>query len=366
MAGNRAPTIYDVARAAGVAASTVSRALSRPGRVAPGTVERIRAAAHQLGYRTNPLARALPTGRSRMLAMVVEDLACPYTAELLRGAQAAAGEAGYTTVLADARDAPERVLATVDGALVAAPQASDDAVLALAARRPVVLAGRALPGLPGVVPDIGAGIHQLVAHLAALGHKAVTYVAGPPGTWADTMRRRALRQAGTAHGVQSHRIGPFPGTLAGGVAAAGDLLWAPTSAVIACDDLVAAGVVRALTARGIAVPAEISVVGFGNVPAAALVGPGLTTVATPLRLMGDMAVRHLVALAEGTAAGDPAPLPVKLTVRGSTAPPRPFAVPGFVPDFTAATSTVTRPAPARRSPDLLAALGQFLPAFRRT
>lgn len=329
MAGNRAPTIYDVARRAGVAASTVSRAFSRPGRVAAGTVERITAAAAELGYRTNPLARALPTGRTSMIALVVSDVACPYTAAMLRGAQTAAGECGYTTVLADLADedpaahadALAHILSSVDGAVVAAPGIPDAVLLLAAAHRPIVLLDRMLPGLPCVVPDIPDGLRRTVAHLAGLGHETVTYVAGPDGTWADGMHRRALRQAGAESGVQSRRIGPFPATLAGGLAAAGELLRRPSTAVIAYDDLIAAGLVRALTARGILVPREVSVVGFGNVAAGALITPGLTTVAVPLRLMGDTAVRHLLTL---LAAGPASPTDARSTdVSGVPVAPRP-------------------------------------------
>ncbi|AGL17973.1 LacI family DNA-binding transcriptional regulator [Actinoplanes sp. N902-109] len=332
MAGNRAPTIYDVARSAGVAASTVSRALTRPGRVSRGTVARIETAAAELGYRTNPLARALPTGRTSMLALIVTDVTDPATAEMLRGAQEAAGEAGYLTVVADAAGRPEaldRALSTVDGAVLAAPHTPDDDLSALAASRPVVLLDRMLSGLPCVVPDIPDGMRRVVEHLAALGHDLVTYVAGPADAWADGMHRRALRQAGCEYGVQSRRIGPFPATVAGGLAAAGELLQRPTTAVIAYDDQIAIGLIRALTARGILVPQEISVTGFGNVPAAGIVTPGLTTVASPLRLMGAVGVRHLLGLIArpgpeaGSAgvAGSPGPvtLPVTLVTRGSTA-----------------------------------------------
>ncbi|MFI5930799.1 LacI family DNA-binding transcriptional regulator [Actinoplanes sp. NPDC051494] len=334
---NRAPTIYDVARLAGVAASTVSRAFSRPGRVATGTVDRIKAAATELGYRTNAMARALPTGRTSMIALIVTDVTDPETAELLRGAQEAAGEAGWTTVVADAQDdgpsqreALERALSSVDGAVVAAPHAPDEALRELAAHRPVMLLDRRLTGLPSVVPDIQDGMRRTVAHLAGLGHGLVTYVAGPADAWADGMRRRALRQAGCEFGVQSRRIGPFPPTVAGGMTAAGELLHRPTTAVIAYDDLIAIGLIRALTARGIQVPGEVSVVGFGNVAAAALISPGLTTVGSPLREMGAMGVRNLLALLDdaGPRPADQVSLPTRLVLRGSTAARRrPFTAP---------------------------------------
>ncbi|GAA2483387.1 LacI family DNA-binding transcriptional regulator [Winogradskya humida] len=326
MAGNRAPTIYDVARRAGVAASTVSRAFSRPGRVAAGTADRIRAAATELGYRTNPVARATATGRTSMIALIVTDVTDPATAELLRGAQEAAGAAGFTTVVSDAQDdgvpqreALERALSTVDGAVVAAPHAPDTALRSLVAQRPAVLLDRMLDGLPSVVPDIADGMRRLMAHLGELGHEMVTYVAGPADAWADGMRRRGLRQAGCEYGVQSRRIGPFPATIAGGMTAAGELLRRPTTAVIAYDDLIAIGLIRALSARGILVPQEVSVVGFGNVAASALITPGLTTVASPLRAMGALGVRNLLGLLDGSGSAASEALPVRLVVRGSTA-----------------------------------------------
>ncbi|WP_067510394.1 LacI family DNA-binding transcriptional regulator [Actinoplanes sp. TFC3] len=316
---DRAPTIYDVARSAGVAASTVSRALTRPGRVADSTVARIRNAVDELGFRMNPLARALPTGRTSMLALIASDVTDPVTAEVMRGAQDAAGEAGYITVVAHGPgEAFDRALATVDGALIMSGTPGDDDLLRLAAQRPAVLVDRLCAAVPAVIADIADGMRQVMAHLAALGHESVTYVGGPAGCWADGMHRRALRQAGCEYGVQSRRIGPFPATTAGGMAAAGEWLHHPATAIIAYDDLIAIGLIRALTARGIQVPQEVNVVGFGNVAAAELITPGLTTVAAPLREMGAVGVRRLLNLIEGSPVAGPVLLPVRLVERGST------------------------------------------------
>src|SRR5215217_6558064 len=100
----QAPTIYDVARECGVAPSTVSRAFSRPGRVNAVTAERIRQTAARLGYRTNPIARALPTGRTSMIGLVVPDVTNPVYFEVIRGAEAAAAEASFTMLLADTQE----------------------------------------------------------------------------------------------------------------------------------------------------------------------------------------------------------------------------------------------------------------------
>jgi len=114
-----APTIYDVAREAGVAPSTVSRAFSRPGRVNAETAERVRAVAAQLGYRTNPPARALSTGRSSMVALVIPDVTNPVYFDITRGAEDAAAEAGYTLVLADFRESGRLEREAIDRAVPA-------------------------------------------------------------------------------------------------------------------------------------------------------------------------------------------------------------------------------------------------------
>ncbi|AGZ42173.1 LacI family DNA-binding transcriptional regulator [Actinoplanes friuliensis] len=323
MAENRAPTIYDVARAAGVAPSTVSRAFSRPGRVSAGTAERIREVARELGYRTNPFARALPTGRTAMIALVVSDVTNPFCSELVQGAQAAAGEGGYTMLLAEARESEplERALASADGIVLATSRISDETVLTAAGQRPVVVLNRVLPGVPSIISDNARGMRQTVAHLAALGHEHVTYVAGPERSWADGMRRRSLRQAGTEQGIQSRRVGPYPATVEGGARAAVEVVRRPTTAVIAYNDLMAIGLIRALASHGLQVPWDVSVVGFDNIFAAELITPPLTTVAAPLHLLGETAVRHLLAILGGARAesAEPVVLPASLVVRGSTA-----------------------------------------------
>src|SRR4051794_13412300 len=199
---DRAVTIYDVARAAGVAASTVSRAFSRPGRVNAATAERIRRVADELGYRANPLARALSPARSHMIAVVVSDLANPFYSEIIRGAQAAAAAAGYTILLADAQEsdrveraALERTLPVVDGIVLGGSRMSDSAIRMIAKQKPVVVLNRAVVDVPSVVPDNTGGIRRVVEHLSRLGHDALTYVAGPAASWADGMRWRSLQDS---------------------------------------------------------------------------------------------------------------------------------------------------------------------------
>jgi LacI family transcriptional regulator len=324
----RAVTIYDVARVAGVAPSTVSRTFSRPGRVNAATAERIREVADRLGYRANPLARALSTARSHMIALVVSDVANPFYSEIIRGAQATAAQAGCTIVLADAQESDrlersslERVLPVVDGVVLGGSRMSDSSIRMIAKQKPVVVLNRVVVDVPSVVPDNAAGIRSAVEHLSGLGHDAVTYVAGPEASWADGMRWRSLQDTAADLQLRVRRIGPVTPDVPGGMRAAEEVASSGASAVVAYNDQVAIGLVRGLGSRGVAVPRDVSVVGFDNIGAAELITPGLTTVASPLRTEGATAIKHLLAMVEGAQprTGAPMVLPVRLVERGSTA-----------------------------------------------
>jgi LacI family transcriptional regulator len=323
------PTIYDVAKAAGVAASTVSRTFSRPGRVNAETAEHIRQTAIVLGYRTNPLARALPTGRTSMLAVMISDVTNPFYFEIIRGAQVAAADAGYTMLLADAqesdaleRESLERSLPTVEGIVLASSRMSDSAIRMTAKQRPMIVLNRAVADVPSLITDNLHGVRRAVEHLARLGHRAITYVAGPEASWVDGVRWRSLHDVAEEAGLQTRRIGPNPPTVAGGESVAGTLSSRPPTAILAYNDLVAIGLIRGLTAAGILVPDQVSIIGFDNIFAADLVTPALTTIAAPLRALGTTAVHNLLALINNarSRATEPMILPTKLVERASTAP----------------------------------------------
>src|SRR4051794_6914502 len=166
-AGKGTPTIYDVAEACGVAPSTVSRAFSRPGRVNAETADRIRRVAEEMGYRANPLARALPTGRTSMLALVVSDVTNPFYFSIIRSAQAAANAADYTMLVVDVhesagieRKALERPLPLVEGVILGTSRMSDTAIRGVARQRPTVVLNRVLTGIPSVVTDNARGMRR--------------------------------------------------------------------------------------------------------------------------------------------------------------------------------------------------------------
>jgi LacI family transcriptional regulator, repressor for deo operon, udp, cdd, tsx, nupC, and nupG len=325
----QAPTIYDVARESGVAPSTVSRAFSRPGRVNAETAERIRAVAARMGYRTNPPARALSTGRSSMVALVIPDVTNPVYFDITRGAEDAAAEAGYTLLLADfqetgplERRAIDRAVPAVEGLVLGGPRISDSAIRMAAKQRPTVILNRMVTGLPSVVIDNPRGIRRAAEHLGELGHQAITYLAGPEASWADGMRWRALREAGLELDLRVRRLGPYPPTLAGGLAAVDDVLrQQTTTAVVAYNDLMAIGLIHGLQRARVPVPRQVSIVGFDNIFGSDFCTPALTTVAAPLRTLGAAGVRRLLAQLGGAIPwpGRPEVLPVRLVVRASTA-----------------------------------------------
>ncbi|MFI6067141.1 LacI family DNA-binding transcriptional regulator [Micromonospora sp. NPDC051227] len=321
-------TIYDVAHEADVSPSTVSRAFSRPSRVNSETAERIRQVAERLGYRTNPLARALTTSRTQMIALVIADITNPVYAEIVRGAQEVAADGEYTTVLIDAQEsdrleraAVERTMSTVDGIVLASSRMSDSAIRMVAKQRPVVVLNRALADVPCVVTDDSRGVRRAAEHLGELGHDHITYVAGPQASWPNGVRWRSLLEAGMELEIKVRQIGPFSPTLAGGERAAQELCARPATAVLAFNDQMAIGIIRGLSRMGVNVPGDVSVVGFDNILAADIVTPGLTTVAAPLYAEGSAATRHLLTMIEGAPGhtGRPMVLPVRLVVRDSTA-----------------------------------------------
>ncbi|GAA4753702.1 LacI family DNA-binding transcriptional regulator [Modestobacter marinus] len=322
-------TIYDVAKAAGVATSTVSRAFSNPDRVGAVTREHVLEVARRLGYQPNPHARALVSRRTRTVAMVVSDITNPHFFELIRGAEMRAKASGYTLVLVNAEESPRieleqvhRLTRSVDGFLLAASRQPADDLLQLAANHRVVVVNRRVPGLASVVLEHAEGCRQMVAHLASLGHESVVYLAGPRSSWMAASRWAAIRGAAAELGLRAQRMGPFAPTVASGGAAADAALTTGATAAIAHNDLLAIGVMRRLADRGVQVPADVSVVGFDDIFAADLCTPTLTTLGGAHADVGRAAVEILLNSMEQPR--DLAPelvVPSELILRRSTGVP---------------------------------------------
>lgn len=327
--GGSDATIYDVAKVAGVSPSTVSRAFSRPGRVSAQTAERIRKVAEELGYRSKEVSRTAPKSTTKVLGLAVADITNPFNFRVIRGCQAAAAEAGFVVTLNDSQESEaleremlRRSMPLLDGLIIASSRLSDTELRTVAKSIPVVVLNRRVSGLHCIVPDMADGVRKVAEHLVGLGHKRITYLAGPEASWADGMRWRALRDSAKDLGFVEHRVGPFAPTLHGGRGAAEIIAARRVRAVFCYNDLLAIGLIKGLQERGLSVPGDVSVVGFDNIFASGLVSPSLTTIAAPLTMLGDAAVRFVVATLSGSKLAEslPVTVPVRLVIRESTGP----------------------------------------------
>ncbi len=328
----RRATITTVAEAAGVNPSTVSRAFSNPGRVNHVTRAHVLEVAARLGYSPDPTARALGTGRTGTVALVVPDITNPYFAGVVKGAERAAAEARLTLVIGDSQESPaqeerlvERLGRAVDGFVIMASRMPDDALRRTAELTPLVLVNRAVPGLISVVADFASGTRQIVTHLASHGHRSFVFLGGPAESWSGAQRWIGLRTAAEDLGLSATRFGPYTPTMASGPAAADALLTSGASAVVAHNDVLAIGVLRRLAERGVRVPQQLSVVGFDDIFGADFCHPPLTTLAERTAEAGGRAVETLAALTRpGAAPASPDTpvrvLPTQLVVRASSGP----------------------------------------------
>jgi DNA-binding LacI/PurR family transcriptional regulator len=324
--GVRGVTLADVADEAGVAVSTASRALSNPDRVSAPTRNHVQSVAMRLGYRHNRMAAPPETGRTPMLALLVADVTNPHNFGLIRGAEAQAGAAGDTLIIGNTQESPEferahaeRLDSAVAGFVLAGSRLPDDELLELAEQRPVVLFNRQVAGLPSVVSDSADAGRQIIDHLAALGHRSLTYLGGPANAWVDGERSRALSDFAERAGITVMRRGPFAPTLEAGSAAADIGLASGTTALVAFNDLLAIGVLQRLQHLGIDVPGDVSVVGFDDIFGSDFCRPPLSTVTAPVEQAGRTLIDLLLGAREDRRAARIV-LPTVLRVRDSTGP----------------------------------------------
>jgi LacI family transcriptional regulator len=334
-------TIQDVARAAKVHASTVSRALSAQSRqlVTPAVAERVRAVAGRLGYVPDPVAAGLRTRRTATVGVLIPDLANPVFPPILRGIESALGEAGYTAIIANTDNDPDRAAQAldrlaarrVDGMILATVTQGDPLIgrcrkLGL----PVVLVNRGgdAAGASSVTSDDARGITLAVEHLVGLGHRRIVHVAGPRRLSTGAARRAgfvaAMRLRGLEAGDAVIAEAPSYSIEAGAPAAAALLDRHPgLTAIVAANDLLALGCYDEFARRGLACPRDASVTGFNDMPFADRFAPPLTSVRIAHRAMGVEVARVLLAeIASPRARRQSVRLEPELVARGSTAPPR--------------------------------------------
>jgi LacI family transcriptional regulator len=332
-----AATIVDVARVAGVSVATVSRALSRPERVRPETVARVRGVATRLGYVPHRAARALVSRRSSTIGAVVPTVDNAIFAKAIQSLQFALDERGYRLLVAfneyDLARETAQVRAMiehgVDG-LVLVGRAHDDATMALVRARGVPFVHTWIFDATDPDPCIGfdnrRAMIRLANHLADLGHRRFAVVSGVTrGNDRAAERLAGVREALAARGLElpAASVVERPYGIAEGRSALGLLLAqrpAPT-AVICGNDVLAFGVLFEALARGIDVPRSLSITGFDDLDLSAQLTPALTTMRVPSAEMGRRAAEFLLSRVSGDTVPDKVELEAGLIVRGTTAPP---------------------------------------------
>jgi LacI family transcriptional regulator len=335
------PTLKEVAERAGVHVTTASRALNpaTSSLVNADTIRRVQAAARELRYQPNAIARGLKTARSMSIGVLLPDLTNPLFPPIVRGIEDALADGGYTTLIANTDNDPERQLRLfdtlrarqVDG-FIAATARRDDRLFVDAHRDGVkiVLVNRKVigSGIPSVTADDQEGVAMAVRHLIDLGHIRIAHVSGPADTATGQSRLRAYQQT-----LQEAGITPDPALIASsaeftevdGAVAARTMLDAggvPT-AVVAGNDTIALGCLDVFAERGLRCPDDISLVGFNDMAFVDRLAPPLTTVRVPHYQIGAEAGRMLLErLADPSLPAKSITLPATLVVRGSTASPR--------------------------------------------
>ena len=331
-----AVTIRDVAREAGVSQATAARALAGYGYVSGRARERVQAAAERLGYRPHHVARALASGSTMTVGLVVGDIENPFFAGAARGLADVLAEQDYTLLLANSdedleeeRLAVEALLARhVDGLVVVptSPESRTHLAPLVGAGTPLALFDRPVRGLAVdmVLVDNAAGAARAVRHLLDFGHRRIGMVSDSPEIATSAERiagyRRALRTAGVTIDRALLRVGgPTPDD---GYAAARSLLTAgaPPSALFTANNFMTLGAVRAIRELGLRIPDDVSLVGFDDLDWTTIVDPPLTVVAQPVNELGRT-VGELLLARLGGAAGEPRRIRLRtqLVVRASCA-----------------------------------------------
>ena len=324
----RHPTLADVASAAGVSASTASRALRDSPLVRAETRERVTAVARTLGFEPNRLARSLRTRSSLSIGVVVPDVATAFWAAALKGAQDVLERAGYLVlVMSSERDAAHERAALrtllahrVDGILLATSGGYDGR-----AAVPLVYFDRlaAVAAAGRVAPANAAGTTLLFEHLRRHGHTRIAYLGGDPGSTSADERLAAFEAAAAAAALHLPRehihYGDAAWSEASGERAAAEMLAAPDppTAILAASDTLAVGALRAVRRAGLRVPEDVALVSFDEPLFADLLDPPLTALTRHDREIGELAAALLLRVLAGDGKETEIRVPLELKVRRS-------------------------------------------------
>ena len=343
-------TMSDVAKRARVSVATVSRVLNDNYPVATSTRGRVEAAVRDLGYVANAHARALIKATSGTVGVILHDISDPYFAEIVRGIQEVADEAGRLLVLCSSLRDPSREITyiemlrgqRVDAVILTSGYVEDDEfVVALqeqarglrAQGSRLVLCGQYPIRAPAVVPDNAGGAFRVTRELLEVGHMRIAHLAGPPRFSTTEDRLRGYQGALASFGLRPDEELIVTGDFSreGGHSACLKLIdsGARFSAIFAGNDIMAIGALAALRERGLEVPRDVSLVGFDDIPISRDLTPALTTVAVPMAEIGRRAMQ--LALYQPPPDDSVTRLPTELVRRSSVAPFRGAELSGPAP-----------------------------------
>ncbi len=338
--------LKDIAQSAGVSIMTVSKALRDEPDVSPATKGRIKLLAVQMGYVPDSSAQGLRTKTTRLLGLLIPAPTNPIYARIVFAIEERARELGYDLLIAHSLNKPEReeealkrfLARRVDGLLITPVyrfEAESRIYQEIAARKiPTILLGPPAPfcrQFPSVEIEETLASHNATRHLVQLGHRKIAYLTGPPATpWAHERfegYRRALREADIE--VDDRMVFAAGTTIEDGIKATLQMLneGIHPTAIQAVNDLVAVGAAETMLAQGFKIPADVSIIGFGNILVAEFYKVPLTTVSQPKHRLGMVAMEAMMNLIRtGVEGNSPArKLVAELVERKSCSPPRPAA-----------------------------------------
>jgi LacI family transcriptional regulator len=322
-----APTIRDVAAAAKVSTTTVSKFINGAQRFSPKVEAAISAAVASLGYQSNPLAKSMITGRTNTIGLSVLDITNPYFSSILKGANRVARDAGYLLLLVDTEETPSREQRTledlgrrVDGMIVFSRMREAEMHWLNEIDKPLVFFGSLteLP-LPTVASDDHGGAFMLSQHLHMLGHKRIAYL-GFSKSRRDEERLDGIHACLDAAGIGLTVYDAEAPSLDEGERLCSSILLGAErpDGVICYNDLMAVGFMKEAANLGVLVPRDVSVVGFDNIPYGRYTTPALTTVDLQSERLGATLMKKLLGVIRGEVVEKLTKIAPQLVLRGST------------------------------------------------
>lgn len=322
----RSATIRDVAARAGVSVATISRVFNDTAPVREEVRQKVLTVARGMSYVPHAAARSLSIRSTATIGVVLPDLHGEFFSEVIRGIDIAARQSGFHILVSGShadRDEMRAVLAAlrgrVDGLIVMSPDLEPGTLVAdLPHGIPIAVLNSQVEGRPSITIDNFGGARGVVKHLVALGHRRIAFVGGPPLNGDAGERRRGYRAGIRSTGLETIELDGLFTEDSGYEAARTFLERSPrATALFAANDAMAIGALSALREAGVAVPRDIALVGFDDVPIARYLAPPLTTVAVPIAELGRAAFDVLHTMIRGDAAPGNRKLKTALVVRES-------------------------------------------------